>query len=140
MSDSLATVNFETEFFAPHDCLKEGFVSCKVIRADCRVVDDWAGGVTFRLGLVLKITIKEGELLCSFAERVDLKDTIWLGDQVSVTDCEVVQTGCRCVIKRGLVRCSGVAAVKFFIRKPAPPCPPCPTVVVLPIVILPLRC
>lgn len=126
MFSCFATVNFDTEFRIPRDCLPEGDVDCRVVRAECDIVDKWDEWVTFQLRLLLKITIRSGDLLCSFTREVFIKETVWLDVDSWIKECDVVAAVCRCVAHRGKVHCNGTVQVAFFLKKRWPDhCRPC---------------
>lgn len=130
MSHFTSNLNIDREFHVPPDCLREGNVTCRVVFSDCDVIDRWDDLLTFRVKLFLRITIRSGELVCSFDREIVLKETVWLCRDACVLDCEVRAAGCRCVVNRGRVWCSLAVGVRFAFRKPEPfcPCPvdPCP--------------
>lgn len=141
MSHCTANVQFDTDFKVPHDSLREGRVRCKVLRSDCEILEIWDCKVTFRIRLLLKITVRSGELESSFRHRLEFDDVAWLDTGCWITGCEVTAAGCSCVVRRGLVSCSGCLSVRFFLEKRCVPiCPPksCPLQVVILPIILPI--
>ncbi|MFZ5824121.1 MAG: hypothetical protein ACOY94_07325 [Bacillota bacterium] len=116
MSNS-AIVNFDTEFRVPPDCLREGDVDCRVVKADCVVVDTWGEWVTFKVRLLLKIRIQSGELVCTFFKELVFRETVWLDCNTFITDCKVVAAACKCVVHRGKVHCNLTVKVCFRLKK-----------------------
>lgn len=125
MSHFRTNLNFDTDFCVPSDCLREGDVACRVVFSDCEVLHRWDDLLTFRIKLILRLTVSSGELRCSFDREIILKETVWLCPDACITDCKVKAAGCRCVLQRGLVFCSGAVSAEFLFKKPEPFCP-CP--------------
>lgn len=117
MPSSFVTLNFDTEFPIPRDCLPRGDVTCRVIRADCDIVNNWNDWVTFRIRLVLRITIRSGERVCSFTREVVRRATVWLDAGFHIAACEVTAAVCRCVAHRGRLLCSIAVKVAFFLKQ-----------------------
>ncbi|MFZ5816600.1 MAG: hypothetical protein ACOY93_15080 [Bacillota bacterium] len=117
MFDCFATLNCDTEFRVPPDCLREGEVSCRVVRAECDVVDVWDHWVTIKVRLLLKITIRSGELVCRFFKEIILKESVWLEPGTWIKDCDVVAAACRCVLHRGRLHCNLTVKVEFRLKK-----------------------
>lgn len=140
MSNCDATLNFDTEFRVPQDCLRSGEVTCKVVRQRCDLLACWDHWVTFRVVLRLKITIRSGELVETFHRTVILKESVWLEGSARVRDCAVTGAICRCVLHRGRIHCNGTVRVEFELDhcRPVslirPSCPPS-SIFVLPIIL-----
>lgn len=113
MSNNTATVNFDTEFSVPSDCLPKGEVDCRVVKADCDIVDIWKDWVTFKIRLLLKIRIRSGDLVCLFKKEIILKDTVWLDCHTRIKDCEVIAAACKCILHRGKIHCNLTVKVLF---------------------------
>jgi hypothetical protein len=155
MSHCVANITFDTDFRVPRDCLREGRVTCQIIRSECEILDEWDDRVTIVVRLRLKLTVKSGELLCKFERVVTFKETVWLDTDAPVTGCKVTAAGCKCVLRRGEVRCSAAVSIRFHLAcrpepicpcpepvccpRPQPICPaPQPQVCLLPILVLPI--
>lgn len=139
MSHCTANVQFDTDFKVPKDALRAGRVKCKVVRSECEILEIGDCTVTFRVRLRLKLAIECGELISTFHQTVEFDDVAWLEAGCCITGCEVTAAGCSCVVKRGVVSCSGCLSIRFCLEKRCVPvCPPkpCPVqVVVLPIIL-----
>lgn len=137
MSHCSAGVTFDTDFHVPPDCLQDGKVHCRVIASDCEILDVCDGWVTFRVELLLKLTIRSGCHSCSFEREVVLEESVYLG--ACAVDCEVTAALCRCVLRNGKVRCSGGVAIRFHVQRPVLICQSCQTVCILPVIVVPVR-
>ncbi len=128
MSEFLTTLNFDTDFHVPKDCLKEGDVHCRVLFAECHVVDRWDEMLTFKVRLVLRISIRSGGLRCSFDREIVLRETVWFDGCLDLLECKVKSAVCKCVVHHGRVLCNGTVSIHFMFRHhhPVCPCPPCP--------------
>lgn len=110
------TANFDTEFPAPADCPRHGDVACRVVRADCRVIDAWDVWITFEISLLLRITVRSGERCCTFFKERRFRETVMADRHTRVDTCDVTAVACRCVIQRGRVHCNLTAKVAFTVK------------------------
>lgn len=117
MSSCTATVNVDTEFRVPPEALRDGEVTCRVIRTDCDIVGTWEEWVTFEARLLLRISIRCGELVSSFTKEVVFKETVWLDVDSWIEGCDVAAVCCRCVLQRGRVHCNLTAKVAFCLKR-----------------------
>lgn len=111
------TINFDTEFPVPSDCFKHGEVACQVVRSHCEVLHCWDDWVTFRVCLLLKITIQSRHHEHSFFKEVTITETANLDAWARIQDCRVVAAICRCVLNCGWVHCNGTVKVEFLLTK-----------------------
>lgn len=112
-----AGVTCDSEFRVPPDCLRDGEIECRVIRAECRVVDRFGGKLRLRLDFTLRLTVRSGELRCSFEREVHCHETVGVSPDFWVKDCEVDVARCLCTLRNGLVRCSIGAFVQLELRR-----------------------
>lgn len=112
-----AGVTCDSEFRVPPDCLREGKIECRVIRGECRVVDRFGGKLRLRLDFTLRLTVRSGELRCSFEREVHCHETVGISPDFWVKDCEVDVARCLCTLRNGLVRCSIGAFVQLDLRR-----------------------
>ncbi len=118
MCRSTATVNVDTEFRAPPECPREGDVRCKVVRADCEIIDQWDRWITFKLRLLLKLKVESFRWReCIFVKEIVVKDTVWIDGPWRVRDCEVKAAICKCIISRGKIHCNLTALVRFDLKE-----------------------
>lgn len=116
MDNRFAMINIDTEFRVAPDCRREGEVECRVIRAECAVVDQWDCWVTIRLRLLLRITVHSGHGCQTFCKELTQRETVWVDDRVWVRGCEVEAAVCKCVLHRGRIHCNLTVKVGFHLR------------------------
>lgn len=116
MENRCAMINIDTEFRVAPDCRREGEVECRVIRAECAVVDHWDCWVTIRLRLLLRITVHSEHGCETFCKELTQRESVWVDDRVWVRGCEVEAAVCKCVLHRGRVHCNLTVKVGFHLR------------------------
>jgi len=112
MDHPISGVTFDRQFPLPHGCLTEGKVECRVVRARCEITSFCNDLLAFRVILVVKITIHNDGLRCSFEREVVAHDCRWMVGVWGI-DCKVERAVCRCRLRRGKVRCAFVVEVRF---------------------------
>lgn len=122
MTEFVTTINFGTDFPAPCDCPHDGDVRCRVLFSDCQVIDRWDKMLTFKVKLILRITVEHGRQRCSFDREIVLKESVWFDGWLDLLNCDVKAAVCRCVINQGWLCCNGTVAVRIEFCKPTPLC------------------
>lgn len=115
MSHRTVSVLFDREFRLPACRFADGEVTCRVVRSRCEILGVHCDLLYFRVILVVKVIIRSGGLRCAFERVIVVHDCCWV-DGFWVVGCEVERVTCRCRIRRGRVRCAGVAEVRFRVR------------------------
>jgi len=118
MCKSTATVNIDTEFRVEPGCPREGDLHCKVVRAECAIIDRCDRWLTFKLRLLLKLRVESCRCddACTFLKEIVVKETIWVDGGWWAEGCEVKAAVCKCVLHRGKAHCNATALLQFCLR------------------------